>query len=147
MTHTIEIREDSLPTVVTLSRNIPEFSNPHGLETYQQRLDGVPSIVLVAYVNGQPAGFKVGYEREGYFYSWMGAILPQYRRLGLATKLAERQELWAKKQGYPHVTFKTRNRLKPMLLFALSRGFDIVEVQPKATLEEYRIILQKSLED
>lgn len=141
----IEIKEDRLETVVELSKKVPEFHHPHGLEVYQNRLKNIPSITLVAYVDRQPAGFKVGYERDGYFYSWMGAILPQYRRLGLARKLAEQQEEWAKTKGYPHVTFKTRNRLKPMLIFALSRGFDIIEIQPKETIEEYRIILRKLL--
>jgi len=134
-----------LETVVEISQKIPEFQHPHGLSTYQQRLKGVPHIILVAYVDENPAGFKVGYERDGYFYSWMGAILPAYRRLGLARKLAERQEVWAKEKGYPHVTFKTRNRLKPMLLFAIGRGFDIIEIQPKTTIAEYRIILRKML--
>ena len=141
----IKIQEDSLETVVVISKEIPEFHNPHELVTYQERLKNVPSITLVAYVDGVPAGFKVGYERDGYFYSWMGAILPAYRRLGIARQLAEQQEAWAKEKGYPHVTFKTRNRLKPMLLFALSRGFDIIEIQPKATIAEYRIILRKKL--
>ena len=141
----IKIQEDSLETVVAISKEIPEFHNPHELVTYQERLKNVPSITLVAYVDGVPTGFKVGYERDGYFYSWMGAILPAYRRLGIARQLAEQQEAWAKEKGYPHVTFKTRNRLKPMLLFALSRGFDIIEIQPKATIAEYRIILRKKL--
>ncbi|MEM1122037.1 MAG: GNAT family N-acetyltransferase [Bacteroidota bacterium] len=145
MTQLIEIKEGSLETVVALSQKIPEFTNPHGLAVYKERLKDVPSITLVAYVDGRPAGFKVGYERDGYFYSWMGAILPPYRRLGLARQLAEKQEAWAKGHGYPHVTFKTRNRLKPMLIFALSRGFDIIEIQPEAAIEEYRIILRKVL--
>ena len=134
-----------LETVVEISQKIPEFQHPHGLSTYQQRLKDVPHIILVAYVDEKPAGFKVGYERDGYFYSWMGAILPAYRRLGLARKLAERQEIWAKEKGYPHVTFKTRNRLKPMLLFAIGRGFDIIAIQPKATIAEYPIILREML--
>jgi len=145
MPSTIKIWEGTLETVVSISKKIPEFHHPHGLNTYQDRLKNVPNIVLVAYVDSKPAGFKVGYERDGYFYSWMGAILPAYRRMGLARQLAEKQEAWAKGKGYPHVTFKTRNRLKPMLIFALSRGFDIMEIQPKATIDEYRIILRKML--
>jgi len=116
MSSIIEIKEDRLETVVELSEKVPEFHDPHGLVVYQNRLKNVPAIILVAYVDEQPAGFKVGYEKDGYFYSWMGAILPKYRRLGLARKLAEQQEAWAKAKGYPHVTFKTRNRLKSMLI-------------------------------
>ena len=145
MSSVIKIENGKLETVVAISKKIPEFHNPHQLPTYQQRLNDVPHLILVTYVDNVPAGFKVGYERDGYFYSWMGAILPAYRRLGLARKLAEKQEAWAKAKGYPHVTFKTRNRLKPMLLFAIGRGFDIIDIQLKATIEEHRIILRKLL--
>jgi len=131
--------------VVALSRQIPEFIDPHGEEEYRKRLSTVPHLILIAYVEDQPAGFKVGYEKEGYFYSWMGAILPAFRRMQLATHLAEAQEEWAGQQGYPHVTFKTRNYLKPMLLFALKRGFYILAVEEREQIEEYRILLRKFL--
>ena len=71
-----------------------------------------------AEVDGEPAGFKVGYERENYFYSWMGAVLPAYRRLGIAQKLADQQEKWAKSAGYTTIRFKTRNHHKGMFIFA-----------------------------
>lgn len=141
----LEIKEAPISAVVSLSQKIPEFINPHPLSEYQKRLEKVPALVLVAYQDGEPAGFKVGYEREGYFYSWMGGILPSYRRLGIARKLAEQQEVWAKKQGYPHVTFKTRNNLKAMLLFAIGRGFDIIAIEKKEAVADYRIILRKTL--
>jgi len=141
----IHIKEGSIETVVALSQQIPEFKDPHQEAEYRKRLVNTPYLILVAYVNEQPAGFKVGYERDNYFYSWMGAILPAYRRLQLATHLAEAQEAWAKEQGYPHVTFKTRNYLKPMLRFALKRGFHILAVEERERIEEYRILLRKFL--
>jgi len=73
--------------------NIPEFTRPHyGLPEYQKRL-GTGSLVLVAYHKGEPVGFKAGYARgpQGHFYSWMGGILPLFRRQGLAVELAEKQ--------------------------------------------------------
>ena len=141
----IHIKEGTIKEVVQLSQQIPEFINPHGMEEYQRRLTNTTHLILIAYVNNEPAGFKVGYEKEGYFYSWMGAILPNFRRLQLATKLAKAQEAWASKQGYPHITFKTRNYLKPMLLFALKRGFHIIAVEERERIEEYRILLRKFL--
>lgn len=141
----VEIKEDNLEIVVAISNKIPEFHQPHGIIEYQKRLANVPSIILVAYIDNVPAGFKVGYEREGYFYSWMGAILPKFRRLGLASRLADQQENWAKEQGYSHVTFKTRNRLKSMLIFALNRGFNIISLEGKDDINESRIILRKMI--
>jgi hypothetical protein len=61
--------------------NIPEFTRPHyGLAEYRNRI-GTESLVLVAYHNEKPVGFKAGYARgpEGHFYSWMGGIIDHSR--------------------------------------------------------------------
>lgn len=139
------IKQDKITTVVGLSQQIPEFIDPPAAADYAQRLNNVPHLVLVAYLNDQPVGFKVGYEREGYFYSWMGAILPDYRKSGIAKALADQQEIWAKAAGYRSITFKTRNQHKGMLIFALKNGFNIISVREKDQLSRYRILLRKSL--
>ena len=104
-----EIKKGTIETVVQLSQQIPEFYEPHGVEEYENRLENTNHLILEAYDGLLPIGFKVGYEREGYFYSWMGGVLPNYRGKGVAQQLADEQESWAKQQKYPHVTFKTRN--------------------------------------
>ena len=55
------------------------------------------------------------------------------------------QDNWARAQGYNTVTFKTLNRHRAMLQFALRRGFNIIQVEPRATEEEYRIWLRRKL--
>ncbi len=139
------IKETDIDTVVALSQQIPEFVNPHKAEEYRKRLAGVPHLVLAAFKEDQPIGFKVGYEREGDFYSWMGGVLPGFRKIGIAQALADAQEIWAKKSGYPTITFKTRNSHKGMLIFALKNGFDIIGFEPKATTASHRILLRKQL--
>lgn len=145
----ISIRKGTIQEVVKLSHLLPEFENPHSIEAYQKRLDGVQSLILIAEVNGEPAGFKVGYDRDkdGSFYSWMGGVLPKFRRMGLARQLAEYQEEWAMKNGYKKIRFKTRNSHKKMLIFALLRGFYLLEVVPYADPQSSRILLEKRLTD
>ena len=145
-TESILIREGSIAEAVALSMSIPEFKAPHQAEEYQKRLVGVAALILVAESAGKVAGFKVGYAKgEQVFYSWMGAVLPEFRQFGVAKALAMRQEEWARAQGFTCIQFKTRNRLKAMLQFALGNGFDIIGVEPRETLGEYRILLQKML--
>ena len=140
------VREGNIPEVVALSIQIPEFVAPHPAEEYQKRLKGVPSLILVAENAEKIIGFKVGYAvDEQLFYSWMGAVLPEFRQFGVAKALAFQQEEWVRAQGFTCIQFKTRNRLKAMLQFALGNGFDIIGVEPRETLAEYRILLQKSL--
>lgn len=149
MSANIVIREGSITEAVSVSQQIPEFINPHPIEEYQKRLASVPHLILIAIdiETQQPVGFKVGYQstQKSIFYSWMGAILPQYRRMGIAQRLANAQEQWAKDHHYTHIRFKTRNRLKQMLVFALNNGFDILEVIRKDTLADYRILLEKQI--
>ena len=141
----IEIIEGDIPTAVAISKQIPEFDGPPETDVYESRLAGVPNLILIAKVKGEDAGFKVGYEREGHFYSWMGGIKPVFRKMGIAKALAEAQENWAKKQGYTTITFKTRNHHKGMLIFAIKNGFDIIGFKEKETLATNRILLRKTL--
>lgn len=138
---------DSIERIVSLSRKLPEFQNPYAASFYHQRLEEVPHLILVKQLNNQDVAFKVGYEREqdGSFYSWMGGVLPQARRNGIALALAQAQESWAKAQGYQCIKFKTLNRHKKMLYFALGRGFDIIGVDAFPERGENRIWLQKDL--
>lgn len=148
----ISIRKGDLETVVKLSNLIPEFINPHAQEVYEARITGVPHLILIAFVNEQAVGFKIGYERSNIplgapttFYSWMGAVLPGFRRQNIALKLAEYQEEWAKQQKYSSITFKTRNQHKNMLIFAIRRGFNIVGFKVNDDVLTNRILLRKPL--
>jgi predicted GNAT superfamily acetyltransferase len=143
----VTIRTGSIEEVVQLSMQIPEFINPHQATEYYQRLSGKKHSILIACEGGKPIGFKVGYDKEsdGSFYSWMGGVLPGFRQQQVAKQLAQRQEIWAKENGFTSIRFKTRNRHKAMLLFALKNDFQIIAVEARETTEEYRIILEKSL--
>ncbi len=139
------ISVSDIATAVATSKRIPEFQNPPEAAEYEKRLKDTPHLILVAFDGTRPVGFKVGYERDGTFYSWMGGVLPSYRRRNIALRLAQKQEEWARKQGYKSVTFKTRNQHKNMLLFALKRGFNVVGFKEKGDVMTNRILLRKVL--
>jgi GNAT superfamily N-acetyltransferase len=143
----MHIRTGTIEEIVALSGHIPELTDPYGAPVYYERLAPVPHLILLAVDAGIPVGFKVGYQREkdGSFYSWMGGVLPEYRRKHVARQLAQRQEAWARENGYTSIIFKTRNRHKAMLIFALKNGFQITAVEPMEAIEEYRIWLRKEL--
>lgn len=141
----IAIVEGTPETVVALSKKIPELQNPYPIEEYQKRLNQTAHLILVALMDGQAVGFKVGYAREDYFYSWMGGVLPAFRRRGIARFLADYQENWAKSKGYTTILFKTRNYLKGMLIFAVQNGFDIIGVEHQPDPGNNRILLRKQL--
>ena len=92
-----------------------------------------------------PVGFKVGYEIDDAFYTWMGGVLPEFRDKHIATKLAEKQQEWTKQNGFTKIKLKTRNKHKAMLYFALSEGFIITDFEEKEDMNESNIILEKEL--
>jgi ribosomal protein S18 acetylase RimI-like enzyme len=129
-----------------MTHKIEEFISPYPIEEYQKRLSGVPYLALAAYDEDKIIGFKIGYQLStNTFYSWMGAVLKDYRGQQVAKQLAKYQESWAKENGYSKIRFKTRNKLRSMLLFAIKNDFNIVGVEPREDLNEYRIVMEKDL--
>jgi predicted GNAT superfamily acetyltransferase len=123
----IKIRKGTIQEAVALSKEVTEFFQPYSEKSYEERLEGVAHLILIATVDDKPVGFKVGYCRYGRetFYSWMGGVLDQYRRKGIATKLADEQETWAKTQGFIKVVFKNKEQVnKNDPFWAQQRIFD-----------------------
>lgn len=140
------IKDSNIVTVHKLSNEIPEFDTPYDINEYYKRLEHVNHKILIAEENDRIVGFKVGYQiADNTFYSWMGGVIPEYRRKGIAKKLAVYQEEWAKNQGYDFIEMKTRNIHKRMLIFALSNDFVISGVEPKTDPRQHRIYLKKKL--
>ena len=85
----ILIRPRNFQECIVLSRRIPEFDSPYDVIEYEKRY-AEDHISLTALAGEKPAGFKIGYDRfkDGSFYSWMGGVLPQYRKQGVASSLA-----------------------------------------------------------
>jgi len=144
----IKIQEGTIENILTVYPAIPEFTDPPDQAAYERRLVHAPKhLILIAFDGNLPVGFKAGYEREtdGSFYSWMGGVAYSHRRFGIAQRLLDTMQLWASERGYHTLRFKTRNHLKNMLMFGLKNGFYIYNVEPREQLEDYRILLQKSL--
>ncbi len=143
-----QIREASLSELLWVHQRIPEFSGKEiSLDFYTERLKDKRYLALVAEKDGELLGFKVGYESDNpeTFYSWMGGVRPEFRKNGIADALVDFQENWAKERGFKRIFFKTRNRLPPMIIFGLGRGFKIMEVIRKGGVEDYRIVMSKRL--
>ena len=142
----IHIREGAFQECVDLSSKIPEFNSPYKIEEYKKRCAG-KYLVLIAEIDNQSVGFKIGYDRfnNGSFYSWMGGVLPKFRRIRVAFSLANFQEKWATKNKFSSILLKTRQKHDGMIAFSLNRGFIITEETQITPAEETRIWMQKSL--
>lgn len=143
MTHTIV--KDRLEDVMLILEQIPEFENPPSTEEILDRISHKPHLILTAYSQDQVIGFKIGYERNGDLYSWLGAILPKYRRQGVAASLSAYQEEWARNYGYTRIWMKTRNQFPEMLILAINRDFKVIGFESRKEISQHRIVLAKSI--
>ena len=141
------IHEDKLDDAFMVSRNIPEFDDPYEISEYSKRLNSTVHLILTAYDDHNPIAFKIGYHRhsDGSFYSWMGGVLPNYRRKGIGNNLADHQETWAKKKGYNSIKLQTRSKHNAMLALAINRGFQITNRNEKTSNSNTQIWMSKPL--
>ncbi len=102
--------------------------------------------LLTAYLDDKLVGFKLGYEEDQWtFYSWLGAVLPEYQKLGAATSLMLAQHDWCQKQGYHKIRTQSRNRFKDMIKLNLKHGFDIIGTHTSSDPQGLKIVLEKKL--
>lgn len=143
----IEVRTGRIEEVVALSQKIPEFEKPYTEKDYRKRLHDIHCILL-AEVDSVPVGFKVGYDRfeDGQiFYSWMGGVLPEYRKEGVGKLLLQKMVIWCKLKGYRYLQFKTLNKHRSMLHFAIDQGFNVIDFKPNENPKESKVYFQKKL--
>ena len=138
----VTILEDRLSDALKVYNRIPEFDESKHIP---ERLAGKEHLILVLYENSVPAALKIGYAMKDHFYSWIGGVLPQYRRKGYARMLAEYQETWLRGKGYAILRMKTRNKFPAMLCFAVENGFQIIDLQKSNNPRDNRIWLEKKL--
>ncbi|MCG9965514.1 MAG: GNAT family N-acetyltransferase [Shewanella sp.] len=133
--------------LLELSKQIPELDRPLSSDSLTARLSGKTCLILLAYVEGELAGFKLGYEQEkGVFYSWLGGVASDFRRLGLAQSLLEYQEKWASNQGYNHIQVKTMNRFPAMLNLLIRNQYLITELKADPLSQiDHKLHLSKSI--
>ncbi|MEM6967702.1 MAG: GNAT family N-acetyltransferase [Bacteroidota bacterium] len=143
-----QIKKGSIEDAVAVSVEVPELEDPHPKEVYESRMAGKAHLILIAYDDDKKIGFKVGYDKfqDGKnFYTWMGGVIPPYRKIGVADALAKQQEAWVKSQGYQSIILKTQNCHQGMLIFAIKNHFKIIGLDQREEVEAHRILLRKKL--
>ena len=140
------IRFGTIDEIQEVIKCIPEFVNPYPREEFQKRLSRSNSLILIAEEKGKAVGFKCGYQKScSVFYSWMGGVIPEYRRKGTAAELLKEMENWSRFKKFSKLKFKTMNEHKAMLLFSIKHGFDIIDVEKSNKDPRLRIWLSKEL--
>lgn len=93
---------------------------------FEERLNEKRGLSVLVEGEGEIRGFKVGYERfRGVFFSWLGGVIPEFRRRGIARGLLREQHRVCLDRGYVEIQTETYGDGNGMLLLNLSEGFEI----------------------
>ncbi len=99
-----------------------------------------------AFIDKKPVAFKIGYaQTPNDFYSWLGAVLPDFRRSGIGSALMEAQHAWCLSQDYRKIRTKCLNFNRAMLGLNLNHGFLVYDTE--TTKQGLKLILEKNLVD
>jgi GNAT superfamily N-acetyltransferase len=120
-----EVGPAEYPLLDVLRETIFGEVGHRSLTPFAELLDGRKDILLlIAHLEGNPIGFKVGCaDRPGFYFSRSGGVLKDYRRQGLARKMQLWQEQFALSRGYKQIFFNTFNHFPEMIKFGLASGF------------------------
>lgn len=141
-----EVSVGTIADIVSVESKIPEFKTGFKSDVLKQRLSNKRALILVVKFEGQVIAYKVGYEKTPeHFYSWIGAVAPEYRHKGIATQLRLHQEAWAREQGYKVISVKSMNRFPAMLSMLISSHYSIAGYEDNGSPNNSKIIFTKEL--
>jgi GNAT superfamily N-acetyltransferase len=104
-------------------------------------------MMLLAYVDEKPVGFKIGYRESRFvFYSAKGGVMPEVRRMGVARRMLYYMMSRARQKGYVRFSYDTfPNRNPGMTVLGLKEGFRVVKADFNSVYKDYRLRFEKKL--
>lgn len=142
----IIIADDKLlPQAVELYNSM--FRPKREMDFFKRRFMGRYNVLtLLARLDDRPVGFWIGYElKPTMFYHWLGGVLVDFRRTGVARQLHEAQQAWAKDHGYEYIRCEGMNHQREFFHFALDCGFDICGIRWDSTHADNLVVLEKTI--
>lgn len=124
--------------------NLAIFNEERIINTFERE----DLMMLIAFVEGEAVGFKIGYRENRFvYYSAKGGVLPEYRRHGVARKMLYDMMRRARSRGYVRFAFDTfPNRGPGMAVMGLQEGFRVAKADFNKTYKDWRIRLEKQLD-
>lgn len=124
------------------------FRPTHDVEFFQRRFLGrYNPLRMVASLDQRPVAFFIGFElKPSTFFAWLYGVLPDCRRMGIASQLMDGMHAWVREHEYTTVRFECQNGHRPMLHLAIAQGYDIVGIRWDPDRGENLVIFEKTLD-
>lgn len=143
-----KVNLDRLPEIVTINHEIFKGMYDWPLYTlgdYEKKLEGKDPIIFVAEENGKIVGSSISYGEGDKFYLWVLGVLKDYRSKGIASKLLDLREQYAKENNFKKIYTKVYNVSKEMLSLLIKRGYFIVDINKNDNIKHTAVILELTI--
>ncbi|KKP67743.1 MAG: GCN5-related N-acetyltransferase [Candidatus Moranbacteria bacterium GW2011_GWE1_35_17] len=115
-------------------------SEPYSFNQYQERLKNLEPKIFVAKIGDRIIGNSISYNKENSLYVWIMGVLKDCRNKGIATKLFENNEQFAKENNYESVIAKVYNVSQEMIRLLLARNYQIVDIEKSDSNPKYNAV-------
>jgi GNAT superfamily N-acetyltransferase len=134
-----------IPTVVDLYKLV--YRPAKDAEFFRRRFLGrYNPLIMLATLDERPVGFFVGFElKPTVYFAWLFGVVPDARRLGVASQLFSAMHDWVADHGYTSVRLECQNQHRPMLHMAIKDGYDIVGIRWDPDRGHNLVIFEKAL--
>ena len=133
---------EAMPAISSMNRRF--FSEDRVIN----RFDRPDLLMLLASIDDQPVGFKIGYGLgNGVYYSAKGGVSEDFRRIGVARALLNRMMELVRRRGYTKFSFDTFPNIHVgMTLMAIREGFVLTTIDYSESFRDYRFRFIKPLD-
>lgn len=141
------VGHNEVPVIVEMYGQI--FRPAREIEFFRRRFLGrYNSLILIASLDNKPVGFFVGFElKPGVYFAWLYGVMPDCRRMGIASQLMDAMHEWVKEHEYHTIRFECHNQHRAMLHMAIARGYDVVGLRWDPDRNANLVIFEKYLPD
>lgn len=116
-------------TELVNSLEIMVFGSARATKSKLMQIKKQQGLLLIAYDQETPVGFKLGYVIEGSktFFSWLGGVHPDFRRRGIARSLLKYQEGHVIALGINTIYFTSFDRYSAMMNLGKQNDYVLVK--------------------
>lgn len=116
-------------------------NEPYSPEQYKERLKGKNPIIFTVKKDKKLVANSISFEQDNSFYIWILAVDKNYRRQGIGASLLDKNEQFAKENGYKSVSTKVYNVSKEMKRLLKQRNYKIVKRQKSKTNSKFTALI------
>lgn len=144
----VVIKKGTIDHILSVNKNIPEFSVYFTREDFQKKLGGENSLILIAFNGDIPIAFMAGWiDIYNELYEvWVAGVHKDYRGHGIADLLLSSTESWVRSKNINRIIADVNQRNMGMVIKHLKNGYYITGIKFNKSASTSKVFFEKLLD-